>query len=81
VRSPTDGRVAGIRGLTGDQTVQIDHGNGWVSTLSGLSGLQVGVGSVVNRADPLGVLGMGTLGFGLNVNGAAADPMRYLLAG
>lgn len=81
VRSPADGRVSGITGAPADQTVRIDHGNGWSSTLSGLDALQVDIGNAVRRAEPLGTLGGGTLGFGLDLNGAALDPMRYLLAG
>lgn len=81
VRSPADGRVASVTGPSGDQTVRLDHGNGWATTLSGLDALQVDVGNAVRRADPLGTLGAGTLGFGLELDGQALDPMRYLLAG
>jgi murein DD-endopeptidase MepM/ murein hydrolase activator NlpD len=76
VRAPSDGVVAS----TGGGTVTLDHGNGWTSTLEGLSALLVAPGSSVQRGDPLGALAAsGLLNVALTLDGRPLDPARYLL--
>lgn len=75
VQSPTDGVVV----EAGDGRLVLDHGNGWRTTLDGVtSGLSVG--SSVRRSQPVGTLaGNGLLRLGVTVNGNAVDPAPYLL--
>ena len=85
VRAPADGRVMSVEQAGGASVVVLDHGNGWRSSLHGLTGLLVAVGENVRRNDPLGALaeglvdGQGRLRLGLDFNGRALPPERYLL--
>ena len=65
VRAPADGYVLGITAgppVGGGSSVLLDHGRGWVSTLSGLADLAVGTGERVGRSDPLGALASALIG-------------------
>ena len=85
VRAPADGRVVAVRGPGDAATVVLDHGNGWRSSLGGLTELLVAVGGQVRRSDPLGALsggmaaGQGWLRFGVTLDERLLFPGRYLL--
>lgn len=80
------GRViwAGDRGDFG-LTVEIDHGHGMVTRYAHLSKIQVRRGEQVERAQAIGNVGQTGLSVGPHlhyevlVNGAPADPRRYIL--
>ena len=86
VRAPADGRVASVEQAGAASVVVLDHGNGWRSSLTGLTDLLVAVGENVRRSEPLGALaeglvdGQGRLRMGLDFNGRALPPARYLLS-
>jgi murein DD-endopeptidase MepM/ murein hydrolase activator NlpD len=67
------------------QTLVLDHGNGWQTTIEGVQGALVEAGASVARAQPLGVVGAvdtvgrGLLRFGVILDGRSLDPQRYLL--
>ncbi len=84
VGAPADGRVARVQASGDVVTVLIDHGNGWTTSLEGLTGLLVAVGQSVRRGEQLGVLaesiaGQGRLRLGVSLDGRALDPARYVL--
>ena len=85
VRAPADGRVIALEELANGAEVVIDHGNGWRSSLRGLTGLLVAVGDDVRRNAPLGVVaeglaaGQGRVRLGVTLDGRLLDPGRYLL--
>ena len=76
VQSPAEGVVVQAQG----SAVVLDHGNGWRTTLEGLSP-SVAPGATVRRSDPLGALGAGgLLRLGASVDGQPVDPASYLLS-
>ena len=80
VRAPSDGVVSAVQGADDLATLLIDHGNGWQTSLEGLAALQVSPGERVSRSDVLGVVAdAGAVRLGVNVEGRAQDPSRYLL--
>ncbi len=85
VRAPAQGHVVAVRYGDDGSTVVLDHGNGWQTSLRGLSGVTVEAGAEVRRGETLGVLaqsagpGQGRLRFGVSLRGEALDPRRYLL--
>lgn len=85
VRAPAQGHVVAVRYGDDGSTVVLDHGNGWQTSLRGLSGVTVEVGAEVRRGETLGVLaesagpGQGRLRFGVSLRDQALDPRRYLL--
>jgi septal ring factor EnvC (AmiA/AmiB activator) len=65
--------------------IVLDHGNGWQSSLRGLTGLLVAVGDDVRRSAPLGAVaeglaaGQGRVRLGVTLDGRLLDAGRYLL--
>ncbi len=84
-RAPADGHIVDVFASALGTTLMLDHGNGWQSSLSGLTGVTSTAGETVRRGDPLGVLaeiagaGQGRLDFGLTLDDRAVDPTPYLL--
>ena len=91
VRAPADAVLTAIQPGTMGSVLTLDHGNGWRSTLDGVTNVMAPVGEYVTRGTPLGVLagdssdaGDGaqadaTLRLGLSLQGRALDPMLYML--
>ncbi len=85
VRAPAGGRVIAVDEFDDGMAVVIDHGNGWQSSLRGLTGLLVAVGDDVRRSAPLGavaeglVAGQGRVRLGVTLDGRLLDAGRYLL--
>lgn len=86
VRAPAEGVVTSVQDATGGTRIEIDHGNGWRSTLEGLGGAQVAAGQTVRRGEALGALGSGApgasspeLALAVTLDGRSLDPARYLL--
>ncbi len=86
VRAPSDGMVTAVRpGADGTLGITLDNGNGWTTLLQGLAAANVAPGDSVRRSDLLGTLagsagGSGALDLGVQLDGQAVDPSRYLLA-
>jgi soluble lytic murein transglycosylase-like protein len=86
VRAPADGTVLSVApGADGTLGMTLDHGNGWTTLLQGLASANVAPGDTVRRSDMIGALagasgGSGALGLGVQLDGQAVDPRRYLLA-
>ena len=85
VRAPAGGRVIAVDEFADGTAVVLDHGNGWQSSLHGLTGLLVAVGDDVRRSAPLGVVaeglaaGQGRVRLGVTLDGRLLDAGRYLL--
>lgn len=85
VRAPADGTVLSVDPMSnGALSVALDNGNGWTTLLQGLAASNVSPGDAVGRLQVLGTLaggagGSGALGLGVQLDGGAVDPRRYLL--
>ena len=85
VRAPAEGVVSQVLSGPLGQTLVLDHGNGWRTTIEGVLGPLVEAGASVSRAQPLGVVGVadtfgrGLVRFGVTLDGRSLDPRRYLL--
>ena len=85
VRAPAGGRVIAVDEFADGMAVVLDHGNGWQSSLRGLTGLLVAVCDDVRRSAPLGVVaeglaaGQGRVRLGVTIDGRSLDAGRYLL--
>lgn len=78
------GQVVSVDQIGGFHSVLIDHGNGWQSSLFGLSEVGPGVGDTVQRGEVLGSLpgapeDSAQLRLGMSYQGRALDPRRYVL--
>ena len=83
--APADGTVSFAGPVGGHLFLTIDHGGGLASTYSWLTANLVKKGDVVVRGQPVALTGWGHPGattphlhFGVKLNGAYVDPMRYL---
>lgn len=85
VRAPADALLTAIQQGTTGSALTLDHGNGWRSTLDGVTDLLARTGDHVTRGTPLGVLaadprGAGSaLRMGLTLQDRTLDPSLYLL--
>ena len=79
VRAPLAGQVVSVDQIGGFQSVLLDHGNGWRSSLFGLGDVEYAVGDSICRGDLLGSLpeapgGQAQLRLGISYDGRALDP-------
>jgi septal ring factor EnvC (AmiA/AmiB activator) len=80
VTAPAPGRIAWAGRFRGyGEVVIIDHGNGWISTLTDLSARNIAAGERVSRGTPLGTAGA-RLGVELRRNGRPF-PITLMMAG
>lgn len=85
VRAPADAVLTAITQGTMGSLLTLDHGNGWRSTLDGVTDLVAHVGDNVTRGSQLGALAgeaneAATLRLGLTLQGRTLDPSLYLLS-
>jgi len=88
VVASANGRIASV-GYQGEYglMVEIDHGHGVVTRYAHLSAAKVRAGQQVKRGEPIGNVGKSGLAIGFHlhyevlVNGAPANPRRYILDG
>ncbi|WP_375290484.1 murein hydrolase activator EnvC family protein [Qipengyuania sp.] len=81
VVAPAEGRIAFAGPYRGYGTIVIvDHGDGWVSLLTGLGAPQVGVGQRVLAGSPIGLAGSGSpsIGLELRLRGRPVDTLAAL---
>jgi len=84
VRSPSSAQVVSVDQIGGFHSVLLDYGNGWRSSLFGLSDVAPAVGDTVARGELLGRLPGASderaqLRLGISFEGRALDPRRYVL--
>ena len=82
VRAPADGTVSAIDRAAGLARIVLAHGNGWETSLGGVSAPELALGDRVRRGDTLGTLPGGpgaALEFAVTLEGRALDPTRYFL--
>ncbi|MBB4857759.1 septal ring factor EnvC (AmiA/AmiB activator) [Novosphingobium chloroacetimidivorans] len=79
--APAPGRIAYAGPYRGyGQIVIVEHDGGWVTLVTGLARLDVGVGEQVVAGSPLGTTGPGRprVGVELRRNGEPVNPLQYL---
>jgi murein DD-endopeptidase MepM/ murein hydrolase activator NlpD len=86
VYAPADGRITSTTQDRGGFAIEIDHGNGWASLLSGLGSTAANAGDLVRRGQALGTLpatatASAMLRMALAKNGQEVDPRPYILGG
>lgn len=84
VRAPSAAQIVSVDQIGGFHSVLLDHGNGWRSSLFGLSDVLPTVGATVARGELLGQLpgvpsDTAQLRLGISYEGRALDPRRYVL--
>ncbi|MSP21476.1 MAG: hypothetical protein EXR66_00360 [Dehalococcoidia bacterium] len=84
VRAPADGRVVALNQGPAGLALQLDHGNGWASTLDDLGSSSAALGELVRRGDAIGSLpesstASAALRRTIARDGRALDPRPYLL--
>jgi murein DD-endopeptidase MepM/ murein hydrolase activator NlpD len=88
IKATAQGKVkfAGVRGGYG-KTVEIDHGNGFITRYAHMSRIKVRTGQKVNIHDTVGLLGNSGkstgphLHYEVHYKGRKIDPMRFIRAG
>ncbi len=88
VVSPADGKVvSAAKNALYQNSVTIDHGNGYVSTIFNLDSLSVKIGDTLMRGDKIGTVGAGAAAesdtsphvhLEIKKNGKYTDPNNYL---
>ncbi len=92
IKSPADGKVIDARFKSGGcgGTIQIEHGNGFVSRYCHCKNIKVSIGDSVKQGDVVGLTGGGSgdngkgnstgphLHFELKKNGQLVDPIDYI---
>lgn len=92
IKSPADGKVLDARFKSGacGGTIQIEHGNGFVSRYCHCKDIRVSIGDMVKQGDVVGLTGGAAndvgkgnsrgahLHFELKKNGALVDPLDYI---